>query len=250
MARSTSTKTHLRVLVLLCAGLLQTASCFSSPDKIRLQLKWYHQFQFSGFYAAQSQGFYRDEGLDVELIEGTQDRAPDKMVLQGKAEFGVNDGGDLLFRRLQGDPLVALAVIFQHSPYVIVSRRTDGIRHPSDLIHRKLLIKQDQGSALFLAMFRREGIKVSSAYDTTPIHFLPHTWNFNDVVNGRADAMSAYITEVSHLSRLFGAELSVLNPLDYGIDFYGDTLFTRSSYLQENPNVVARFRRASLKGWQ
>jgi len=227
-----------------------SGACMAAAEKLRLQLKWYHQFQFAGYYAAQSKGFYRDENLDVDLIEGARDRPVDRMVLEGKAEFGIQDGGDLIFHRLLGDPLVAVAVIFQHSPYVIASVSSSGIRHPSDLVGRTVLASRNQGEAPVLAMFRREGIKVNNTSDQEPVHFAPHTWDFADVVAGRADAMSAYITEIPRIERQFGLTPAILNPLDYGIDFYGDTLFTSSRYLKEKPDVVARFRRASLKGWQ
>ena len=233
----------------LCLCFLNISSSYASPEKVRIQLKWYHQFQFAGYYAAQLKGFYQEEGLDAELIEGAKDRSPDKIVLEGKAEFGVHDGGDLLYRRLKGDPLVALATIFQHSPYIIASKKQDGIRHPADLVGRTVLITQDQGSASILAMFRREGIKVTSTFDKEPVRFAPHSWDFEDVLAGRADAMSAYLTEIPRIARQYGVVPSVLNPLDYGVDFYGDTLFASEAYLKAKPDVVARFRRASLKGW-
>ncbi|MBV5323632.1 ABC transporter substrate-binding protein, partial [bacterium] len=127
------------VLAGLCLGVF-TGTLHAAPEKVRVQLKWYHQFQFAGYYAAQSQGFYQEEGLDVTLIEGAKDHSPDKIVLDGKAEFGVHDGGDLLYRRLKGDPLIAMAVIFQHSPFIIVSKKQGGIRHPADLAGRTVLI--------------------------------------------------------------------------------------------------------------
>jgi len=233
----------------LCLGIF-TSTSYAASDKVRIQLKWYHQFQFAGYYAAQSKGFYQEENLDVTLIEGAKDHSPDKIVLEGKAEFGVHDGGDLLYRRLKGDPLIALAVIFQHSPFIIVSKKQDGIRHPADLVGRTVMITQDQGSASILAMLRREGLNVTNAFDKEPVRFVPHTWSFADILANRADAMSAYLTEIPVIARQYDVTPSVLNPLEYGIDFYGDTLFTSEAYLKANPDVVARFRRASLKGWQ
>ncbi|MEI7430857.1 MAG: ABC transporter substrate-binding protein [Betaproteobacteria bacterium] len=238
------------VFACLCLGVFGTSTLHAAPDKVRIQFKWYHQFQFAGYYAAQSKGFYQEEGLDVALIEGAKDHSPDKIVLEGKAEFGVHDGGDLLYRRLKGDPLIALAVIFQHSPFIIISKKQDGIRHPADLVGRTVMITQDQGSASILAMLRREGLNVTNALDKEPVRFVPHTWSFADILANRADAMSAYLTEVPVIARQYGVTPSVLNPLEYGIDFYGDTLFTSEAYLKAKPDVVARFRRASLKGWQ
>ena len=240
----------LLALVWAWVALFSTSAYGASADKVRLQLKWYHQFQFAGYYAAQSRGFYKDEGLDVEIFEGAPDKSPEKVVLARKAEFGVHDGADLMFRRLQGDSVVALAAIFQHSPYVIISKQSTAIRHPSDLVGRKVLITQDQGSAQILAMFRREGIKVNNTFDEKPVRFVPHSWNVDDLIEDRADAMTAYVTEIARFKRQYDFDAAILNPLDYGIDFYGDTLFTSNEFLKAEPEVVERFRRASLRGWE
>lgn len=230
--------------------LLHSNARGASLERVRLQLKWYHQFQFAGYYAAQFKGFYRDEGLDVELVEGSRDRSPDRMVLEGKAEFGVMDGGDLIYHRLQGEPLVALAAIFQHSPLAIVSNKSRGFRHPSDLVGHSVMLTNARDSAQFIAMFRREGIGVQGFSDLAPVRFVPHSWNFDDLVEGRVDAMTAYLTDMSLALHYKGFEPVFMRPLEYGIDFYGDTLFTSAAIIKGKPDLVARFRRASLKGWQ
>lgn len=238
------------LVTLVCFGLHYSDAWSAPTEKIRLQLKWYHQFQFAGYYAAQAKGFYTEEGLDVQLFEGSPERPPDRLVQEGKADFGVHDGGDLLYRRLLGEPLVAIATVFQHSPYVLISKKSSGINHPSRLIGRSVEITLEGGDAPILAMFHREGIKIRSRFDTEPVRFMPHSWDFNNLSSGRTDAMSAYLTEIPRIRRLYKLDVSILNPLDYGIDFYGDTLFTSDDFLKKRPDVVERFRRASLKGWK
>lgn len=85
-------------------------------DPVVLQLKWKHQFQFAGYYVAQQQGFYEAAGLDISIVEAPDDGSPPvQRVLQGQADFGVATS-DLLLLRSAGQPVVALAAIFQHSP--------------------------------------------------------------------------------------------------------------------------------------
>ncbi|MEP7297938.1 MAG: ABC transporter substrate-binding protein, partial [Burkholderiales bacterium] len=83
-------------LVWAMTALFHDSAFAAAPEKVRLQLKWFHQFQFAGYYAAQSKGFYRDEGLDVEILEGAPEHTPTTMVLESKADFGVHDGADLV----------------------------------------------------------------------------------------------------------------------------------------------------------
>src|SRR5664279_6049615 len=94
--------------------------CFSaSAEPIHLQLRWHHQFQFAGYYAALEKGYYQKAGLAVIIDEGTPEKKPVQEVLQGHAQYGVANS-ELLLERLSGAPLVALAAIYQHSPSVLI----------------------------------------------------------------------------------------------------------------------------------
>ncbi|MCX7002456.1 MAG: ABC transporter substrate-binding protein [bacterium] len=93
---------------------------------VRLQLKWPHQFQFAGYYAAQAQGYYQAAGLAVEIIPCAPGTDAVHTVVAGQAEFGVGTT-DLLLRRAQGAPVVVLAVIFQHSPLALMTLKHSGV---------------------------------------------------------------------------------------------------------------------------
>jgi PAS domain S-box-containing protein len=244
------------LLLLACAmtALCHDAAVAAPPEKLRLQLKWFHQFQFAGYYAARSKGFYQDENIEVEILEGAPEHTPAAMVLEGKAEFGVHDGADLVYRRLRGDPLVAIAAIFQHSPVALLSKKSSNIRHPADLMGREIGVDQSQGAVSLLAMFRHEGVGVKSIYDVAPVHFVPMPGGEDSFIDllaqGRVVAIQVYLTRLPSPRPGNEFEPAILNPLDYGVDFYGDTLFTSQGFLDAKPDVVARFRRASAKGWQ
>lgn len=113
-----------RLRRLLCFVLLSAQAAWASPvtqqnsavQVIDVQLRWKHQFQFAGYYAAIAQGYYREEGLDVRLHEGGPNVTPVEEVLSGRAQYG-EANSELLYARLHGKPLVALAVIFStHLP--------------------------------------------------------------------------------------------------------------------------------------
>lgn len=92
-----------------CAGSAHAAPDTKAPERVTLQLKWLHQFQFAGYYAALAKGFYRDEGLDVTIREGGADRPVIATVLKGDAHYGIGDS-DLLINRINGQPIVALVL--------------------------------------------------------------------------------------------------------------------------------------------
>src|SRR5246127_3548683 len=90
-----SAKGLLASLVLLFAIALMPHPA-SALDQVSLQLKWKHQFQFAGYYAAVEKGFYRDAGLEVEMREGGADINAGATVAAGRADFGVCTPGILL----------------------------------------------------------------------------------------------------------------------------------------------------------
>ena len=237
--------------VLVCAlstGVLHAAPAAAQPvgskslERVTLQLKWLHQFQFAGYYAAQARGFYRDEGLDVIMKPGDAGVSPLTEVLSGRAQFAVGDA-DLVVARIKGQPIVAMAALFQHSPYVILSRKDSGIRSPHDLVGKKVMLAGDQGEIQMRAMLQSEGIAPGL------VNVLPQTWNLDDLIEGRVDAMSAYaMVEPMQMARR-GVEPFSMRSADFGVDFYGDILFTSEEEVERRPMRTEAFLRASLKGW-
>src|SRR5690606_9830838 len=206
--------------LVLAAGLaLATAGQAGAAEEVVLRLKWWHQFQFAGYYAAQAKGYYEEEGLAVRIDQGRAGSPSGAAVLAGEAQFGVSDS-DVVRAYLNGDPVVVCAAIFQHSPYVIMSRRDRGISKPSDLVGARVMLSDEQGAAQLKGMMVREGIDPERAV------IVPHSWRLDDLIEGRVDAISAYATVEPALMRAAGVEPHLLRSSDYGVDFYGDVLFT------------------------
>lgn len=86
----------------------------------------------------------------------------------------------------------------------------------------------------------------------TPDKFthVPHSYDKDDLTSGKVDVMSAYLTDQPFYFRQRGIPLNIINPQNYGLDFYGDLLFTSAQEIQANPGRAELFLRASLKGWQ
>lgn len=223
---------------------LLAAPLWAAPrQKVTLQLKWHHQFQFAGYYAAQIKGFYQANGLEVTLLEAGPTQMPLPTVEAGKAEFGVSDM-EVFQAYLEGKPLVTLGVVFQHSPNVILALRKSGIHRPADLVGRKVMFQGGQGLVETRAMLEAEGLSLDQ------VQQVPHSWNLDDLLQGRIDGLSAYSTNESFLLKARGADLVELRPIEYGVDFYGDLLFTTQRFAEQNPALTEAFRRASFQGWE
>ncbi len=232
--------------VALLALVLCTSSLAHALEKVTLQLKHTHQFQFAGYYAALEKGYYRDAGLDVRINEGKDGNEPERRVIDGSADYGVGSSS-ILLARLAGKPLVVLGVIFQHSPYVLLVRQRDSSPDIADIRGKHVMIgsltdELTQADEL-IAYLKKEGIPVSSLVR------VEQTYNVEDLVRGKVDAMSAYITnEPDYLDRM-GFLYDVYSPRAAGIDFYGDNLFTSEQEIKTRPERVKAFRAATMKGW-
>ena len=240
---------QLLLLLVLCLPWFASENCKAAVpppallQPIDFQLRWKHQFQFAGYYAAIAKGYYRDEGFEVRLHEGAPGKTPVEEVLAGRALYGESNS-ELLFERLNGKPLVALAAIFQHSPSVLLARSDAGIRTVHDLVGKRVMLMNAQTDADFMTMFSREGISATS------LDLQPSSYDVDDLVNGNVQAFNSYLTNEPFYLQRKGVAYTVLSPATYGIDFYSDILFTTEDEATENPTRVAAFRRATLRGWR
>jgi signal transduction histidine kinase/ActR/RegA family two-component response regulator len=227
----------------LCFWVLSTVASGQDRWPVRLQLQYFHQFQFAGFYAADFLGLYKKAGLDVTILENEPRQQPVTAVLNGFAEFGVSDT-EVLWRRLQGEPLVALGVIFQQSAYCLVTLNRSDIMTLNDLKGKKVGIAEGRGSYLFHSMFQKQHIPLDSMTIINP------KWDLQSLINGETDANGAYATGEIYRLRELGLPFQMIYPLDYGVAFYGDTLFTTDRFLREHADIVEKFRKASFEGWR
>ncbi|WP_292565284.1 transporter substrate-binding domain-containing protein [Methylomonas sp.] len=215
-----------------------------APEHVRLQLKYFHQFQFGGYYAAKAQGYYAEEGLDVEINERRPGQDYIQQILSDQTDYGIGDSG-IIAHYAKGEALVALAAIFQHDALVLYSKQSSGIISPYE-IAGKLVMYDTTGenNAPIRALLAEAGLNES--------RYIPvaESFDIEDLIQGKVDAMSGYLTDKPFEFQQRGIKVNIINPQNYGIDFYGDLLFTSQNELQQHPGRADRFRRASLKGWQ
>lgn len=210
---------------------------------VRVQLKWTHQFQFAGYYAAIEQGYYRDAGFDVTLLEHTPGVTPIDQLIGGRVDYAVGDSGVLLYRST-GVPLVALAAIFQESPSMLITLEDSGIQTLADLRGRRIMLLGGYLNAELMSMLETAGV---GARDFT---LLPADTNVTALVDGRTDAYNAYTTNEPFALAQRGIAHRSFSPTDYGVDFYADILITTENLIERDPDGVRRFVDATLRGWR
>ncbi len=231
---------HARAL-LSGLALLAFAAQAGELTPVTLQLKWRHQFQFAGYYVAQARGYYREAGLEVRFVEAEPGLKPIEEVLAGRAQFGIGTT-DLLLYRYRGEPVVAVASVFQHSPTALMKLSEGPPTQLGALSGQRVMLESH--SAELRAFLNREGLAPGAVTE------LEHSFDVNDLLEHRVDAMSVYVTDEPWSLTSRGIPYELFQPRSAGIDFYGDTLFTTEAFVASSPEVVRAFREASLHGWR
>ncbi|WP_373017548.1 ABC transporter substrate-binding protein [Thiomicrorhabdus sp.] len=212
-------------------------------EKVSLQLKWLDQFQFAGYYAAKIKGFYEDEGLDVEIRPRDIHRNNIEQVINGEADYSIGDSILLLYQARQ-QPVVIVAPIFQHSPQVFITLKSSGVNTPYDLDGKEVAFYNNDADGFALeAMLAQIGVKPK--YKRFTITSSPTMLSRGEVV-----AYPGYLSNEPYYLKKHGYEINLIRPMSYGIDLYGDMLFTSKHEASAHPDRVERFKRASIRGWE
>lgn len=224
----------------LIFSLFISSHCLAARQ-VSLQLPWHHQFQFAGYYMAKEKGYYQQAGLDVDIRDVSHSQNPAEAVAKLKADFGVGNCGVLVEKSL-GKPIVAVAAIFQQSPTIFLSLKKSAIRTIDDFAGKKVMLSPGYNSLTLITALHQNGL-------LDKIEAIDTSFDVQSLINGEADVFNAYSTNEPFLLQTAGIEYRVISPRDYGINFYGDILFTSNELADKQPELVESFRKASIDGW-
>lgn len=245
--------------VLASAALLVTglASCGSSDtseesgslDKITVQTLWLPQGQFAGLYTAEEKGFYEEEGIDVELLPGGTDISSEDQVENDVAQVGIAFYSSVLTYQEAGYDFVNVFQTFKESPQYLVTKKDSGITTGADLEGKKV------GSWFGGRQYELYALAQLNGLDPEEdIEWVQQDYTMDQFNNDELDAASAMsYNEYLLLLEDEGYSEEDLNVIDMnkeGAALLEDCLFVKRSWAEENPDLLARFLRATIKGWQ
>ena len=229
------------LILLLLLNILLNAS---EKEKVTLYLDWLNQFQFAGYYIAKDKGYYSDLGIDVDIVEYSNNDNIITKVTEKSKNYGIGKSS-LIVNKFEGKNILLLSSFFQNSPLVLVTLQSSNIKNPKDLINKKVMITKDAKDSIAIkAMIVSQGVKIDE------LIIQNHSFNLDDLINGKTDAMACYLSNEPHILKEKNIKYNVLNPYTYGFDFYEGILFTSQKELEENPTRVHNFNQASIKGWE
>ncbi len=235
----------------------------AEPIPVRLQLKWVTQAQFAGYYAADAQGYYAEECLEVTILPGGPDIGPQQVVASGGAEFGIDWMGSHLASREQGSGAVAIAQIFERSGMREVTWADSGLETIEDLQGKIVGVWGFGNQWPLYAALVKAGMDPDNTDDVT-IYIQP--FDMVDFLNRDIDAAAAMTyNEMAQVLEFVGEDgtfpvytmedLNVIDLNEVGTAMLEDLVFANEEWLAgetdgvANEEIAIRFLRASFRGW-
>jgi ABC-type nitrate/sulfonate/bicarbonate transport system substrate-binding protein len=233
------------LIALIMAGFyfVQTKKIAAKPlQEITLGLSWIHQAQFTGEYYADQFGLYKKEGLKVNLIPGSIDIDPIDKLISGDYDFALVQPDSLIKAVSEGKKIKAIAVTYKIHPLVFASLPAKNIKKPEDLIGKTIGVAYSEEVPL-IAMLKKNNLPVEQ------IKIVQRDYNYDKLYSGELDIEAGWINEIE-FEKLHGHEFNLIRPSDYDVIFYADLFATTDQLIAENPQLVEKFIRATLLGWQ
>jgi len=226
-------------------ALAMIAGCRSHTDTagltpVKLQADWYPQPEHGGFYTALVKGYYKAEGLDVQILPGGPYISSEALVASGAVQFGMNSSDHVLEAIANsGEPLVAVGATMQHDPQGIMVRANSPVHTWTDLEGHTVAVKP--GSTWWEFLLKKFQLKT--------VHEIPATYSVANFLQDPNYIQQAFVTSEPYFAQKAGVSTRMLLNSDAGFDPYR-VFYTSQAYAREHPDVVAKFTRASLRGWR
>jgi len=240
-----------RLSLLLFFALAGLSACSKQPaphadgasppaglHQVRLQTDWFPQAEHGGFYQALAKGFYREAGLDVELLPGGPGANIKPKIVSGDAEFGMNPSTDVIVAASRGLPLLIVGAVLQHDPQALLLHADNPINS----------FKQLDGQTITAVPTL---VWIQLLQKKYGIHFnlQPMPYGLAGFFANPAAIQECLVTNEPYIAQLHGVRVKTLPIADSGYDAY-HVIFCRRDFALANPEVTRAFVAASVRGWR
>lgn len=243
-------------ITIICSALL-LAGCSSGDDqakekdkkdleKVTVVLDWTPNTNHTGLYVAKDKGYFKEEGLDVEIIMPGEAGA-DQLTASGKADFGVSYQESITQARVQGVPLVSVAAVIQHNTSGFASPAEKNITSPKDFAGKTYggwgspVEKSVLDSLMKIEKANVEDVSIVNMGDA----------DFFTAVKRDIDFAWIYYGWTGVEAELRGEKINMVYLTDYSekLDYYTPVLATNEKMIKNNPEIVKAFVKAASKGY-
>jgi NitT/TauT family transport system substrate-binding protein len=236
-------------LAIVCTGLiaLMLTGCGEEPtpgpadqlQTVQLKLNWFPEAEHGGYYAALVHGYYKEVGLDVEILPGGPKEPVRQEVATGRVQFGISNADQILRARAQDADIVALFAALQTSPRCIMVHEKSGIDSFDELKNLTLAINETSSFGSFLRRHASlEGCRI-----------VPYPGNVSQFLLNEDFAQQGYVFSEPFKAKKEGGDPHNLMAADIGFNPYTSVLISNQKLIDEDPVLVRKFVEATRKGW-
>lgn len=255
MMNRTSRTTLIIVVILLLVGVAASVTLWkgkSSYDddmqsltRIDFQLDWIMGSYYAPYILADKLGFYHEEGLTVNFIQGKGADTTAKLISEGTQLLGTGNAAQTAIAVAQGLKVTSIAMIDKQAVTSIFSLKPREITLPKDLVGKTLGVRYyDVSHSEYLAMMRAQGI------DTASVKEVGVGFDLQPLITGQVDAMYNYAYNMPIRLKVSGYDVNQIFVKDWGVDGYGANIIANTQFLNEHPAIAEKFLNATLRGWQ
>jgi len=208
-----------------------------------IRLNWVPNVRFAGVLLAQERGWYEDAGIDLTIQGWETGVVPIDDVLTGRAQIGIVEGDSLIEAVAAGHALKAIAVLFQKTPFCLMSKKAQGIETPEDLVGKRVGIDSPESELMVKIVLSYQGLRFE---DIIPVQ---SRWNLQPLIDDEIDVCAAFMNDEPLTMKAMGYEVTYIPAFQYGYDFYSGVYVVSEAMLREHPALIQRFLDVTLRGW-
>ncbi len=228
------------ILALLLAVLAGCQSETPTSHRVQVQLNWYPDAQFGGYYAAKLHGEYAAEGIEVEILAGGPDVTVLPKLAMGRVQFAVGNADQVLLARKEGADVVAVMAAMQDSPRCIMVHEKSGIRSLAELNNISLALGEGNPFAEFL----------KTNLPLEEVRIVPYAGSIAKFLVDDRFAQQGYVFSEPIVARQRGSDPLPLMVSELGFNPYTGLVITNRTMIEQRPELVKKFVHATVRGWR
>ncbi len=216
----------------------------SAAAPLTMQAAWINDAEFTGYFTAIDDGYYKDEGLDLTYLSGGPDLIPESSIIAGKADLALTTP-DTTIKAIvdQGAKFKIIGAQYQKNPHGIISLAKNPIHSPKELVGKTLAVPPVNVISVEV-MLRANGIEPSQ------VNIVPYAYDPTPLIKGEIDASLDFTTNVPFTIKQQGAEAVSFLLYDFGYTIFNDAIVVTDDTLAAKRKELVAWLKASRKGWE
>jgi NitT/TauT family transport system substrate-binding protein len=249
--RRITTGTRKRLTVAVLAALtaaVATPAAAQAPEKLTVRFTWKLKGEYAPLFVALDKGYYKSEGLDVDLAEGSGAQTVLKLIASGGEKIGYGPAVAVAQAVSTGLPVKVVAVYQTRAPMGVISFPDVPLNGPKDLEGKRLAVSVGETFGDMLVPFTKTNNVDIGKIQQIQMDNSARTAQF---LGRKIDVMSVYLSnELPQIEKRTGVKFNIMKVSDYGLNLLGASLFVGNSFAEQNPETVKKLLRATAKGYR